>query len=342
MPLTDVRCKTASCPSERVRARFSDSGGLYLEVAATGSKRWFWKYYFDGKEKRLALGSYPDAKLKEAREARDDARRVQQQGLDPAQHSVWRWDTAEPFGATGPNEDPSGLGIFKFNQRFPGQVADSETGLNQNWHREYDGRWGRYRQFDPIGLVGGPNPFLYVGAAPTLAADPYGLFYDEHQTFTRPAAVVAVRNPALAAAALSFLGGVAVGSAIYEAYGTEIQDALEAICGPKNRDKERKKHHGRIQAQGNTTGRDVNVSSAWAQDSPLTKAQGFAHLHVTVNQIPPNQLYRFTAAIAKAANWISTTPTVGPTVRNFYQDSSQRNRRGAERIDIEVWGGLAF
>jgi integrase len=57
-----------------------------LEVASTGSKRWFWKYYFDGKEKRLAIGSYPATKLKDARTARDEARRVQQQGLDPAQH----------------------------------------------------------------------------------------------------------------------------------------------------------------------------------------------------------------------------------------------------------------
>ncbi len=86
MSLTDLTCKAASCPAHKARARLSDSGGLYLEVDANGSKRWFWKYYFDGKEKRLALGSYPGAKLKDARAARDDARRVQQQGFDPAQH----------------------------------------------------------------------------------------------------------------------------------------------------------------------------------------------------------------------------------------------------------------
>lgn len=85
MPLTDLACKTAACPVDKARTRLSDSGGLYLEVAPTTSKRWFWKYYFDGKEKRLALGSYPGTKLKDARVARDDARRVQQQGLDPAQ-----------------------------------------------------------------------------------------------------------------------------------------------------------------------------------------------------------------------------------------------------------------
>jgi Arm DNA-binding domain len=50
MSLTDTACKNATCPPEKARARFSDSGGLYLEVAPNGSKRWFWKYLFDGKE----------------------------------------------------------------------------------------------------------------------------------------------------------------------------------------------------------------------------------------------------------------------------------------------------
>jgi len=55
--LTDKQCKNASCPEGKARIRASDSGGLYIEVAGAGSKRWFWKYYFDGKEKRLSLGS---------------------------------------------------------------------------------------------------------------------------------------------------------------------------------------------------------------------------------------------------------------------------------------------
>jgi integrase len=83
--LTDPACKNAKCPEGKARVRFADSGGLYLEVAPNGSKRWFWKYYFDGKEKRLALGSYPDTTLKQARTARDDARKVQQSGVDPVQ-----------------------------------------------------------------------------------------------------------------------------------------------------------------------------------------------------------------------------------------------------------------
>ena len=62
--LTDKQCKNASCPEGKARIRVTDSGGLYLEVAGAGSKRWFWKYYFDGKEKRLSLGSYLDARAR--------------------------------------------------------------------------------------------------------------------------------------------------------------------------------------------------------------------------------------------------------------------------------------
>ena len=72
-----------TCPAHQPRERLADAGGLYLEVAPSGSKRWFWKYRFDGKEKRLALGSYPDVGLIGARASRDDARKRQQRGADP-------------------------------------------------------------------------------------------------------------------------------------------------------------------------------------------------------------------------------------------------------------------
>lgn len=83
--LTDIACKNASCPSDKARARFADGGNLYLEVAPNGSKRWFWKYTFAGKEKRLAIGVYPTVKIKDARAARDDGRKVLQSGADPTQ-----------------------------------------------------------------------------------------------------------------------------------------------------------------------------------------------------------------------------------------------------------------
>lgn len=83
--LTDVDCKKATCPAGLKRKRFTDAGGLYLEVAPNGSKRWFWKFYPNGKESRLALGSYPDVSLKEARAERDKARLTHQSGANPVQ-----------------------------------------------------------------------------------------------------------------------------------------------------------------------------------------------------------------------------------------------------------------
>lgn len=83
--LTDVDCRNASCPAGLKRRRFTDGGGLYLEVSPAGSKRWFWKFYPLGKESRMALGSYPAVSLKAARQARDNARNTRQSGANPVQ-----------------------------------------------------------------------------------------------------------------------------------------------------------------------------------------------------------------------------------------------------------------
>ena len=68
-----------------------------------------------------------------------------------ANQKVWEWKT-DTFGARAANEDPSGLGAFSFNLRFPGQYYDAETGLHYNYFRDYDPSIGRYIESDPIGL----------------------------------------------------------------------------------------------------------------------------------------------------------------------------------------------
>ena len=83
--LTDAKCRNATCPADKKRARFTDAGGLYLEVSPAGSKRWFWKMYVDGKESRLALGSYPDVGLTAARKTRNAAKLQKSEGSDPVQ-----------------------------------------------------------------------------------------------------------------------------------------------------------------------------------------------------------------------------------------------------------------
>lgn len=84
MPLTDVAIRTAK-PGEKP-IRLYDTGGLYLELAPAGGKWWRLKYRFGGRERRLSLGTYPDTGLKEARQRRDDARRLLAEGVDPSSH----------------------------------------------------------------------------------------------------------------------------------------------------------------------------------------------------------------------------------------------------------------
>ena len=84
MPLTDTAIRNAK-PAEKAKKLF-DGGGLYLEVAPSGGKWWRLKYRFGGKEKRLSLGVYPDVSLKDARERRDEARKLLANEIDPSEY----------------------------------------------------------------------------------------------------------------------------------------------------------------------------------------------------------------------------------------------------------------
>jgi integrase len=64
----------------------ADEKGLYIEVAPSGGKWWRLKYRIAGKEKRLSLGVYPDVSLKDARDRRDDARKLLAKGIDPSEN----------------------------------------------------------------------------------------------------------------------------------------------------------------------------------------------------------------------------------------------------------------
>ena len=66
--------------------------------------------------------------------------------------------------------------------RFPGQYFDAETGLHQNWHRDYDPSIGRYLQSDPVGLDAGINTYVYALNAPALYTDDDGLCPSELDT----------------------------------------------------------------------------------------------------------------------------------------------------------------
>jgi integrase len=84
MALADVAIRNARQAGKT--QRLWDGGGLYLEVTPSGSKLWRLKYRFDGKEKRLSFGRYPEVSLKDARTKRDEARKLLANDTDPGEH----------------------------------------------------------------------------------------------------------------------------------------------------------------------------------------------------------------------------------------------------------------
>ncbi len=81
------------------------------------------------------------------------------------------WNTSyQPFGTTG-----TIAASVNQNLRFPGQIADAETGFSYNLNRDYMPNLGRYLEADPIGLADGPNIYLYAHASPPRIVDRSGL-----------------------------------------------------------------------------------------------------------------------------------------------------------------------
>ncbi|PZN77732.1 MAG: hypothetical protein DM484_13985 [Candidatus Methylumidiphilus alinenensis] len=82
--LTDTTIKSTK-PKEKPY-RLADEKAMYLEVMPNGSKYFRMKYRFEGKEKRLAFGVYPETSLRDARDKRDQARKQLAQGIDPGEN----------------------------------------------------------------------------------------------------------------------------------------------------------------------------------------------------------------------------------------------------------------
>ncbi|PPC79923.1 MAG: integrase [Methylotenera sp.] len=83
MALNDTLIRSAK-PKEK-NYKLSDSGGLYIEISSGGGKWWRYKYRFEGKEKRISLGTYPDTSLSEARDKHRDARKLLAKKIDPSE-----------------------------------------------------------------------------------------------------------------------------------------------------------------------------------------------------------------------------------------------------------------
>ena len=113
MPLTDAAVRSTK-PQAKI-VRLFDAGGLYLEVSPAGGKWWRWKYRFGGKEKRLALGVYPDVSLKAARDKRDAFRRQIAAGIDP--------------------------GLARKAEKLARAGAESFEAVAREWHGKFSPTW---------------------------------------------------------------------------------------------------------------------------------------------------------------------------------------------------------
>ena len=121
---------------------------------------------------------------------------------DERNRKVWQWEHA-PFGDTKPIEAAG----FTDDLRFPGQVHDAASGLNNNLFRDYNSKLGRYVQSDPIGLAGGVNTYGYVGQNPISRFDQSGRFIGPAVRFVGAVGACAL-NPVCRATALALIDEV--------------------------------------------------------------------------------------------------------------------------------------
>jgi integrase len=148
MPLTNTAIRNAK-PGDKT-IKLYDERGLYMEVSPSGGKWWRLKYRYNGKEKRLSLGVYPDVSLKDARDRRDDARKLLANEIDPSENRK-----AEKIAKGGGNS-------------FEVVAREWFAKYSSNWTTDHGGRIIRRLERDVFPWIG-DKPIAKVTAPELLS-----------------------------------------------------------------------------------------------------------------------------------------------------------------------------
>ena len=199
MKLTYKRCEKAT--REKDGSRIWDGGGLYLELHKNNRKYWRLKYRFNGKEKCLALGVFPKIGLKEAREKREEAKTLLDQGVDPS--------------------------LEKKRQKAITQIDNKNTfeAIAREWYENRRDRW-RPRYAAEIILRLEHDIFPQIGSYPIKEVEPPILLQTIRKIENRGAHELAKRQ--LQKCGEIFRYAIATGKAIRDP-SADIKEALKPI-----------------------------------------------------------------------------------------------------------------
>lgn len=148
MSLTETKIKNAK-PTERMY-RLPDGDGLFLQVTPKGAKYWRFRYFYAGKEKMLAMGTYPEVSLAEAREKRTMARKDVAAGIDPS----------------AKKQQEKKLAVFKANNTLEAVAKEWHEKNKAKWSEDHGERiWQRLK----------PNVLKPLGNRPISEIEPLEL-----------------------------------------------------------------------------------------------------------------------------------------------------------------------
>jgi len=222
-------------------------------------------------------------------------------------------------------------GTAEPKQVFPGQWFQGESGLHQNWMRDYDPVTGSYLQPDPLGLVDGPAVYAYAKGAPGVYTDPTGEFVPvaiagiriavaSYQAYRAVTAARTATQLATAAIALSTLGS---------------DTPQDQDCPP-----EEIEYSVRVQIQGGLVSLPVSHQGiAITQDSPVKLRQVHLALTQLAMSLSPREQRLAKTAFIQASIWatrVASQGGIGPTSRSFRSGNISGSRL---RVDIEVQRG---